>query len=90
MEAVLNQKIKEKWNPYDFGLKEGDFEFESCFPTIFDLADILGMTVRIFGFLNFRHLWPSISPGSQHFFLWTRFPQSGKKLLNLFRQPFVP
>ena len=61
--------------------------FESCFPNVFDLADILIVTVLFWDFLNLGHFRPSSSPGSQHFFSWTRFSRSGQVLLNLFRQP---
>ena len=47
-----------------------------------------------FDFWDFRFFFVAISGprvllAFSTFFLWTRFPQSGKKLLNLFHQPYA-
>ena len=45
MEALLNPKIKGKCDTSDFDLNRVILNFELCFPDVFDLDDILGMTV---------------------------------------------
>ena len=62
------QNSKEKWTLMILVRHSVKLNFNQCFLDIFDLADILGITVWFLRFLIFDHVWPSRSPESQHFF----------------------